>query len=364
MTAGLCINPEWIPGGAEMAALRPSFVRSILYDVSELEELRSTGVPIFLTLNNECKQVGSDWSGWDMTLDKIGRTAGGQVFAVGCGNELDKYWSQNEDDVPPSFAANLVKRARPILRKYGIKTVATSVVSPRWQEYLGRMADLCREDADWFDAHLYGKRPNGWKSPGWGTGELEESIRTARAIAQRPIIMSEIGITLESAGGESGVPAYMKAVDQTMRGMASRDLDTDVDTTVSLYSWFAWYDEIGAPDERGPLAFGLRREDMSIRPAWQAFADINAVAPPAAEPTPVSHLPPLILAWSQLWQAVNPALPYDENVHEWGIPKYWRAHLGQMGSPVGQEITDTDGTVLQAFTLGVFRWNGSTVVPA
>lgn len=61
------------------------------------------------------------------------------------------------------------------------------------------------------------------------------------------------------------------------------------------------------------------------------------------------------------WDALVTPIPYwPDN----GIPAFFRQHP-EIGSPLGQEIQLDDGTVAQAFSGGVVRWdaeNGAAVV--
>jgi hypothetical protein len=154
--------------------------------------------------------------------------------------------------------------AAAILRPAGIKTIATSVAGPRWQEYLGQMADLCRDEADCFDFHPYGQRPDGFARPGWGFGDLRVSLIRAYELAGKPVICSELGVKIGDAGGEQQVADFLTAADATVAG-----LGPDI---CPYAAWFAWHDNVGAPAERGDQAFGLMSEHGYRRPAWDAFA--------------------------------------------------------------------------------------------
>jgi hypothetical protein len=80
--------------------------------------------------------------------------------------------------------------------------------------------------------------------------------------------------------------------------------------------------------------------------------------PPPGPVPPVGELAPVTAAFAQLWQAVNPSLPYNEAIAGFALPRYWREHLAEMGSPLGPEIDEPGGTKVQAFTRGVWRWSG------
>lgn len=258
---GLVVSPGYIPPSPEVEYLKPAFLRSILYHVRDCDAVAARRVPYMVTVNNECEEV-QGWANWEGAIQQIADRPL-PPFAVCVGNEFDLFWQHNRSDVPPEFAADLVRRASRILRPRGIRTVATSVASALWPEYLRRMADLCRDEADWFDIHPYGQRPDGWGSPGWMHGELRQTLELAYAQAGKPVICSEIGVKVGDAGGEDQVAWWMRAAAQTCWNLGL--------TNFPAQAWFAWRDEIGAPHERGPHAFGLRREDSSARPAHAMF---------------------------------------------------------------------------------------------
>lgn len=140
--------------------------------------------------------------------------------------------------------------------------------------------------------------------------------------------------------------------------------------SVETFLYFCVDDAMVAP-------FGLYRADGTPKPAAEAFkvaaisatalpapvpvSDIVAPAPSPADPSriplEVPTMPALTQCLQRIWQAVVP-LPYDDTIATFGLPAYWREHLAELGSPVGQEIDDDehDGCKLQPFALGVLRW--------
>lgn len=261
---GLVASPGYIPPPEEMTALRPAFLRSILYRVADCNRIAAVSPQYIVTVNNECAEVRG-WTAWDEAISMIANLPR-PPFAVCVGNEFDLFWQNNPADVPPSFAADLVKRASSILRPRGIKTVATSVAGGSWPLYLHQMADLCRDEADWFDIHPYGQRPDNWGSPGWMFGDLSRTMRTAYQIAKKPVICSEIGVKIGDAdpgGGEDQQGWWLRAAAETLKSLGPE--------VCPGAAWFAWRDEVGAPYERGLQAFGLRREGGSRRPSWYQF---------------------------------------------------------------------------------------------
>ncbi len=320
---GLVVSPGNVPDTAELAALRPRYLRSILYSIRDVDDLVSLGLPIMVTVNNQMAEVGGDWSGWDRAIEQIVEHGRGRIFAVCVGNEFDLYNADNPDDVPAWFAADLVQRAASILRPYGIKTVATSVASRIWPGYLSEMADICRDDADWFDIHPYGQRPDGWGEPGWFHGDLRATLLRARDIAGKPVICSEIGVKLGDAGGEQAVADFMLAAAQTVELLGPQ--------VCPSVAWFAWRDQVGGPHERGDHAFGLVAEDGRRRPAWYAFAALNPGEP---APEPLSQL---------VGHGIQTELDrrgWTASSGEYAVP------IARAGTPAGQErliIWDEDG---------------------
>lgn len=279
---GLVISPGNIPLRPEVQALQPPYLRSILYRMSDTLTIGpiAPNRRYVATVNNECREVGGDWSGWESAIELLCRSSY-PPFAIEVGNEFDLFWQHNENDVPPDFAADLIRRASRIAHNYGIKIIATSVAGPRWAEYLSGMADLCRDEADYFNIHPYGQRPENWGTYPWGHGELYDTIDHAWRIAGKPIFCTEIGVKVGDAGDEEKVSWWMKAAADTLKRLRSEG-------KLAEAAWFAWRDQVGAPWERGPQAFGLLREDGSRRPAWSTFSELARQEPgTGGEETPV-----------------------------------------------------------------------------
>lgn len=271
MSLGLCITPDFYPTPEEQEELNPPFFRSILYRLSDLDTLISLQFPLIITLNNQCEEVKHDWSGWDNAVFKLCATfkqrgISDRLLALGAGNELDLYWSK-DGSVPPMFAADIARRMARISHNYDIKTAATSLAGPQWQEYLNVMADLCRDDVDFFDMHPYGQRPSGWKDNlknRWMHGELADVINTVSRVGQKPVIVTEYGVKIGDAGGEQEVANFMTAADKSLR-----------DLGVVYSSWFCYSDAVGSPGEVGDAAFGLVNENNIKRDAYFSFEDLN-----------------------------------------------------------------------------------------
>lgn len=256
---GLCVSPGTMPSRLEVDVLDPPCLRSILYVDDDLDRLAALGRPLFLTLNNEYARVRGDWSGWEDAIGYVARRSrdiGANIIGLACGNELDIFWAQNEADVPPEFAADLVNRAQPMLRAAFIPTSTTSLAGPRWVEYATRMLAYCRPEM--VDLHPYG----------WTWDGLEAKVDTLAARAGSvEIVCSEIGVNVGDAGGEEA------------QARALLDAAAILEYRGILGAWFAWHDGVGAPHERGQQAFGLVADDGRRRPAWYAYQSLNQEAP-------------------------------------------------------------------------------------
>lgn len=267
---GLCITPDFYPVPQELSELKAPYFRSILYKLEDIQELLSLKTPLIITLNNQCKEVGFDWAGWDSTvLDLclyIHENSLHGMFPVLCaGNELDIWLERGDRKLTPEFAADLARRMARIAHNYGLKVAATSVASSIWTNYFADLADLCRDAVDYFDIHPYGQRPTGFDKPGWMHGDMESVINYVQYYGQRETIVTETGVKIKDAGNEEKVAEYMQAANQTLSNLG-----------VTYQCWFAYSDAVGAHDEQGDEAFGLVAADGRYRPAYSMFSEINA----------------------------------------------------------------------------------------
>lgn len=287
---GLCTSPSFAKAAVENNHGAP-FIRSILYSIADAVDLAELGKPLIITLNNECKEVGSDWSGWDGVVFSLANMFGkngpypNKLLVLGAANELDIYYDQDNTKNSPAFAADLAIRAAHICHSFGIKVSPTSVAGANWPAYIADLANLCRNEVDYFDFHPYGKQPNGWRPmQEWGFGKLDEAIKYIQNLSNKPVICTEYGVKIQDAGGDNYVAGFMSAAYETLS-----------DVGVPFCGWFASEDAVGAPDERGGAAFGLISDRGEKRPAYYEYARINPYN--ASEPIPpgVPTVPPVIL---------------------------------------------------------------------
>jgi hypothetical protein len=339
------------PDRAEIDALGVKGLRSIVYDNDEFEralEQVPPGVRVVAMLNNEHRDVGFRFENWSAAVQEFARRFEGRVHAVECANELD-LWGES-----PDLGARLVRMARGHLEHHGMLTLMSSVAGGDWT---GWLSDACQLSLGWYDGvclHPYGQRPDGFRDESWMFGWLRDAVNAAHQIAQAPVYLTEWGVKIADAGGEDGQDEYLVKGVETIRSLGP--------SVVPFAAYFAWHDGVGAPHEQGTNAFGLRAHDGRQRPAWYGFQDAMSVVNDGGDPSLPEARPDMdavTSAYADLWQAVNSKLEYNETIATFGLPTHWRAHLDEMGSPVGPEHAEDDGSVVQAFTRGVFRWHAA-----
>lgn len=344
---GICINANGaVPDAAECAALGltpSSWVRTAIQGSLALLDGALERLPrdvnLMVALNSECQEVGPDWSGWENACTLLAQRYADRVKIVGCGNELDLWHlqppiGQPDPRLTPAFAAELVRRASPILRSAGIKVAMSSVASGSWFDYLEAMANLCRREADYTDLHLYVKRVDGLP-PGsdpiiWQ--EAEAALNQARERSSSlPVICSEAGIKVGDAGGLEQQAAW----GERLFSLAKR-LNT---ATFPLVCLFAWSDGIGTSDEQGLNAFGARGPDGGQKPLW--FALQRSFGGPRRSPAEPEPRPPrpaeaarFQLGFAE-WVALEPAL---------------------LGAPLAPERSLVPGISTQETSTGTLLW--------
>jgi hypothetical protein len=155
-----------------------------------------------------------------------------------------------------------------VLRPRGIPVGTTSLGGPRWPEYLEELLRSCEPD-------FVALNPYGWIFDG-----LDSKIASVESVAMGlPIKFPELGCKIGDAG------------DEVQHADALRIAAALVEQEGIDAAWFAWHDLVGAPDERGPSAFGLVAEDGRRRPSWSAFAALAEVPKPVTPPVVVPAPP-------------------------------------------------------------------------
>lgn len=276
---GLVCNARscW-PSSADISALglHGKWVRSIVYSFDEFDaalQRLPASVKVCALLRKECAEVGPNYENWDAAVLQFSRRFEGRVLACEADNEADL----NGD--PPSQSVSLVRRAKPILNAAGMKAILTSVAGPDWQGYLAECRRLLGPNgADYGALHPYGSRAGNYPAPTWGFGEISAQVRRAHEILGLPIAVTECGIKVRDAGGESQQATWIVRANESLAA-----LDSDVMPFATL---FCLGDKMGSPGEHGLDGFGLMRLDGSRRPAWGAFSAVNGGANSGGQPVP------------------------------------------------------------------------------
>jgi hypothetical protein len=382
---GIVVNArnEW-PELSEIQALGTSWMRSIVYSFDQFEEVLAAqpqGVGVIALLNSETENVGRDLAGWADAVRTFAQRFAGKVQAVECLNEWDQL------GISPETAVECVRVAAPILHGAGIKCLLGSVSGPNWQNALDRAIQLAssgnRVALDGVCFHPYAQRALNFPA-GYGFGEIDAVVQRAHEIAGLPVWVTEYGIKLGLAGGETGQAEYVRR-----SILALSQLSPDV---LAAACYFCWNDRIGAPEERGDQALGLRGEDNAARPAWQAFVDaVGAIAAAARPPTggttpheggggpPTPAQPTPDEAFAQAKQDVFGAAtrvgPEAVFMAGTALSDYWALHIAELGPACGPErygyrwdAQENDWVVqavFQGFSTGVYKWTpGNPVVKA
>jgi hypothetical protein len=278
----------------ELRALGARCVRTIVYDFDHLEvALREhpPDVRVIAVLDTRHPGVGRDLSnlsGWESTVREFADRFAGRVWALECLSTWDVL------DIEASTAVACARIAGRILRdsRSDVSCLLGSVAGSRWIERLREAASLLtsadREVLDGACFHPHKKNARGF--PGFDHrriehGEIDIAVQDAHDIVQMPIWVTEFGVRLGQAGGESGQAQYLRNALDLLGALPS-----DV---LAAATYHCWWDVAGAPHQRGDHAFGLRREDVfdpdldsAPRQAWYAFAEAaGGTGMPPVKPT-------------------------------------------------------------------------------
>jgi hypothetical protein len=358
---GVVVNVRGaLPSRDELVQLGcgPSGFRSIAYRFDEVREALLTlppRMPVCILANSETEGVGQDFKGWEKACHELAWIAADDIerratplFIVECANELDLLGVPATAGMPDRHslqvhrelvlahqavmprhrivassrrllttgsAADLVRRASPILRASGVKVAMTSVAGPNWIDYLTQLARACAGYADFACLHPYGQRAAGFPE-GWGFGELSDAISTANSVSGLPVLLSEFGIKVGDAGGPEGQAEYVRRAVGLLKAHSL--------ARVPMAYYFAWRDDVGSPNERGDQAFGLEHTNGVKRPAWQAFATAQGSLLPPVEPEP-GPVVPFFQAGFATWASREPLLLGAPRKLERGSPSGFRS---------------------------------------
>lgn len=273
------------PDKMEFKSLNPAYFRTIVYRIDDvLTALASIpgSTRIIALINNENKGVGSNWAGLELTLNYLCKQLGSRLAAVEIGNELDLLGE------PPEFAASLVRRAYPVLKRYGVPCILSSVAGSDWVNWLQRAVSMAANQIDGVALHPYGAAANGYPRPDYLTGELSEKIKAAHFIANKPVWVTEMGVKLGEVGGEQGQAVWVRKAFEVVKGLGP--------SICPAACLFAFHDANGGPNERDYHAFGLIEDSVTQRRrnAFYTFCDLTKTRPyiepikEASVPTPAA----------------------------------------------------------------------------
>ena len=265
----------------ELRALGARFVRTVVFDFDDLDAALRDHPPdvrVIVVLDTRFPGVGrdlTDLAGWEAAVRTLAERFAGRVWALECLTAWDTL------DVEAASAVACARSAGRILRDTGsgIRCLLGSVAGPRWIARLREAAGLltAADHALLSGACFHPYRKNARGFPGFDHpriehGEIDVAVQDAHDIAEMPIWVTELGIQLGQAGGETGQAQYLRNALDLLAALPSDVL------AAAIYR--CWWDPAGAPHERGDHAFGLRREDVfddeldgMPRRAWHAFAE-------------------------------------------------------------------------------------------
>jgi hypothetical protein len=289
---GIVVNARdaWA-NAEELRALGASCVRTVVYDFDHLEAALRDHPPdvrVIASINTRHPGVGrdlTDLSGWEATVRTLAERFAGRVWALECLSTWDTL------DIEPGTAVACARSAGQILRETGsgISCLLGSVAGPRWIAKLHAAAQLLtaadRELLSGACFHPHKKNARGF--PGFDYrrfehGEIDIAVQDAHDIVQMPIWVTELGVRLGQAGGETGQAHFLRNAFDLLGALPT--------SVLAAATYHCWWDPAGAPHERGDHAFGLRREDVfdaeldaMPRQAWYAFAEVagGTGVPPA-----------------------------------------------------------------------------------
>ncbi len=265
----------------ELRALGARYVRTVVYDFDHLESVLRDHPPdvrVIVVLDTRHPGVGRDLTvldGWQAAVRTLAERFAGRVWALECLSTWDTLDIEAEDAVACARSAGRILRDT----GSGIRCLLGSVAGPRWVARFHEASRLLtvadRELLAGACFHPYRKNARGF--PGFDHlriehGEVDVAVQDAHDIMRLPIWVTELGVRLGQAGGETGQAQYLRNAFDLL-GALPRDV-----LAAAVYR--SWWDPVSAPHERGDHAFGLRREDVfddeldgMPRQAWYAFAE-------------------------------------------------------------------------------------------
>ncbi len=296
---GLAINPGLrdivMPSADQLRGLSMPWVRFLVTKQfqdfqtgqnSELDVLinrcREIGVRILVLVNPETLGENAPPSGspkWgNGDSGYIGRVAdvarkiavfyAGRIHAIEIWNEPD-----GQEIAAETYADMLAAAYAKIKAVSKLPVISAGICCGQNHAYLERVVKRAPNACDGVGWHPYGLSIAGYPARTWGFGDFGDSIVRARAVAGKPLWLTEFGAELSYDWSTTGKPPA-EAIADYMRRAYTRLRELGPDTVVHAF-WFTW--------KCVEAGWGLVDNEAHPRPAWYAFKE-QATVPPAAGP--------------------------------------------------------------------------------
>ncbi|MBI5301167.1 MAG: DUF362 domain-containing protein [Chloroflexi bacterium] len=259
--AGLAINPgpreTVLPSVDELRAMGAKWVRYLLRDEFQntatgnnleldllLDRYRDLDTRVLVLVNPETlgevppPATSSDWG--DANAGYIGRVSdlaqkiaafyNGRIAALEVFNEPD-----SQQILPEQYGALLAATYPKIKAVSDVPVISAGICCGKNHPYLQAVMNIARDQCDAVGWHPYGLRVENYPTSDWGLGDLRDSITRARAIAGKPLWITEIGAELAYQWNQSPEQAVAEYLTRAFNLM--RELGKD---TVAHAFWFTW----------------------------------------------------------------------------------------------------------------------------
>jgi hypothetical protein len=268
------------PGADELRRLGVGCLRATVSDFDRFEEaLRRVpdDVRIIALLGAEHLWRGDGPAGlprWEAAVRAFVARFGGRVWAIECLSG----W--NERGLSAATAVACARSAGRTVRAAGADTVCLlgAPIGPTWMASLQEASRLLsaadRQVVTGAALHPYGRNARGF--PGFNHtryehGEIDIAVQNAHDIVGLPIWVTELGISLQQAGGESGQARFVRDAFDLLGALPA--------SVLAAATYFCWQDAAHGPAGPGGERFGLRRAPVAHaeqhgepRQGWHAFA--------------------------------------------------------------------------------------------